>query len=92
MGLMEDMMKVLDRWDVWLEVKTVPSRVGELEATVKDLTEKLNGKWPADVCRSCGERGLRLKHKLGPVAQGNMREEWDCEKCGARDTRIVKPS
>jgi hypothetical protein len=80
MGLMEDMVNALDRWDVWRELRTVPPRVAELEATVRDLTEKLNGKYPPDVCRSCGERGLRLKNSYGPDANGNMREEWDCNK------------
>ena len=84
-------MNVLDRWDVWRELKTVPPRVAELEAMVKELNEKLNGKWPADVCHKCGERGLRLDNSFGPDANGNMREEWGCKKCGARDVRSIKP-
>ena len=91
MTLMDDILKVLDRWDEWRILRTLPPRVAELEATVQDLNQKLNGKWPADVCRMCGERGLRLTNTLGPNYQGNMREHWLCEKCGGHDNRVIKP-
>ena len=91
MGVMDDMLKALDRWDEWRILRTLPTRVAELEAMVQDLNQKLNGKWPADVCRLCGERGLRLTDSRGPDSKGNTREFWVCEKCGGNDDRTVKP-
>ncbi len=91
MGLMEDMLKVFDRWDVWQEMKTLPQRVSDLEAKVADLNAKLGGKWPPDVCRSCGERAMRLSWVGGPDDRGNMREDWECKACKFIEIRKVKP-
>lgn len=92
MGILEDMLKALDRIPAWKRLQDVPSEVDELKGRVAALEEKLGGKWPADVCRFCGERGLRLYHSFNtPDAKGYMREEWRCEICNKVDTRAYKP-
>jgi hypothetical protein len=93
MGVLEDILKALDRVEIWKEVQNTPQRVSALEKRIGALEEKLGGKWPADVCRYCGERGARLNHAIPrPNDQGFMIEDWKCEKCGKTDVRAHKPS
>jgi hypothetical protein len=69
------------------------SQLDALNRRVSDLEEKLGDKWPADICRHCGERGLRLAHAIPvPDSQGYMRENWQCEKCGKYDVKAYIPS
>ena len=69
------------------------SQIDALNRRVSELEERLGDKWPADVCRHCGERGLRLAHAIPvPDSQGYMRENWQCEKCGKYDVRAYIPS
>jgi hypothetical protein len=70
----------------------IPSQLDALKRRVSELEEKLGDKWPADVCRHCGERGLRLAHAIPvPDSQGYMRENWQCEKCGKYDVKAYIP-
>ena len=78
MGVLEDILKALDRVEIWKEVQNTPQRVSALEKRIGALEEKLGGKWPADVCRYCGERGARLNHAI------------PCR--GKTDVRAHKPS
>jgi hypothetical protein len=64
MGVIEDMLNALDRIPGWKRLQQVPSEVDELNARVAALEEKLGGKWPADICRYCGERGARLYYAI----------------------------
>ena len=90
MGAIEDVMKVLDRIPIWKRLGEVPAEVDDLKRRVAELEEKLNGKWPADVCRYCGERAVRLSDTRGPNTQGIFTEYWDCASCGQSDRRPVK--
>lgn len=85
-----DILLVLDRWDEWKKMREAPPKVADLEARVAELEQKLNGPWPPDVCRMCGERAARLdgerSHEKGLVCQ-----TWDCKTCGGRDFRFSKP-
>lgn len=92
MGMIDDIMKALDRWEEWRLMRSLPVEFARLERRVAELEEKLGGKWPADVCRFCGERGMRLTRVFGPDMKGNMRESWNCEKCRGHDERVRKPS
>jgi uncharacterized protein with PIN domain len=89
MGLLEDMLKALDRVEVWKELQAAPKRISELESRVAELEGKLGGKWPADVCKYCGERAVRMYQKMGPIEGGKMRETWKCDKCSKHDTRLL---
>lgn len=90
MGILEDVMNVLDRIPVWKRLQQVPADVDELKARIAALESKLGEKWPADVCRFCGERAVRLKHVLGPDDRGMLHENWVCEKCNGHDQRLTK--
>lgn len=90
MGILEDIMKALDRVPIWKRLQELPEQVDELKTKVASLEEKLGGKWPPDVCRFCGERAVRLTSTLGPDTNGNIREHWQCGKCNKTDVRLVK--
>ena len=92
MGLLDDVLKVLDRVPAWKRLQQVPTELHELKTRVAALEEKLGGKWPADVCRYCGQRGARLFYAIPrPNDQGFVVEDWKCEKCGKTDVRTYKP-
>jgi hypothetical protein len=88
-GIIDDISKQLDRIPIWKRLQTLPSETDELKARVSVLEEKLGGKWPADVCRACGERALRLASTGGPDQKGNIEEVWSCGACGVVDLRTI---
>jgi hypothetical protein len=88
MGILEDMLKALDRIPGWKRLQTVPDEVDELKKKVAALEEKLGGNYPPDVCRSCGERQARLIYTY--AADAVVYETWRCRACGADDQRVSK--
>jgi hypothetical protein len=88
-GLLEDMLKALDRVEIWKELQAAPGRISELEKRVAELEGKLGGKWPADVCKFCGARASRLSSTFGPTAKGKIIEDWKCAECTQTETRLV---
>lgn len=92
MGILEDILKALDRVEVWKELQAVPQRTAELERRISEIEAKYGGKWPPDVCRFCGEREVRLHAVMGPMTSGAMHETWVCKACNGNDVRLRKPS
>lgn len=90
MGVVDDVMKALDRIPAWKRMQTVGMEVDALAKRVEELEQKLNGKWPADVCRYCGERAARLRNAHPAQANGIVLEMWRCEACGQQDRRSYK--
>ena len=88
MGLLEDILKALDRVEIWKELQAAPHRISELEKRVAELEGKLGGKWPPDVCKFCGTRALRLSSTRGPTVKGKMREDWKCAECTQTETPL----
>ena len=88
MGLLEDILKALDRVEIWKELQAAPHRISELEKRVAELEGRLGGKWPPDVCKFCGTRALRLSSTLGPTVKGKMREDWKCAECTQTETPL----
>lgn len=82
MGIVDDILKALDRVPVWKRVQELPSEVDDLKGRIAALEEKLSGKWPADVCRFCGARAARLAG-----APRGSEEKWFCEECNQTDFR-----
>lgn len=92
-SIVDDVMKVLDKSAVWKRLQIIPAEVDDLKKRIEELEGKLGAKWPADVCRFCGEQSARLSRVFptaGPTA--NVRESWKCEACGKYDDRYYRPS
>jgi hypothetical protein len=92
MGILEDIVKTLDRIPGWKRIQELPGEVDELNKRVAALEQKLGKKWPGDVCRHCGEQTLRLDQAWPSAdAKGYMKEQWKCQNCGKYDTKAYKP-
>jgi hypothetical protein len=92
-GIVDDILKALDRIPAWKRLQELPSEVEGLKARIAVLEEKLGDTWPPDICRRCGKRALRLWYTMPqPNDQGYMVEDWKCEECGKVDPKVYKPS
>jgi hypothetical protein len=94
MGMLEDMLKALDRFPTWKRLQGIPDEVDALKEKLAALEEQLGGKSPADICRFCGERSARLYHVFPSTdLKGNVRETWKCAApgCGREDDRFYRP-
>jgi hypothetical protein len=90
MGTIGDLRQLLKDIPLWRDLGTLPDRVAALEKQVKELDEKLSGKWPADVCKHCGERAARLEYaRVEP--NGVQVSRWDCGKCLFSEFRSNRP-
>jgi hypothetical protein len=89
MGMIEDIMKALDRWDVWREVQQLPAKWVALEKRVEELERKLGEKHAPDECKFCGARAVRLNATLGPNEKGKIMQHWVCKDCNKTEVRVV---
>jgi ribosomal protein L37AE/L43A len=89
MSIIDDVLKAFDRIPIWKRLQEIPAETDALKQRVADIEEKLNGKWPADVCRFCGERAVRLDRSLID-GKGMVQEHWQCAKCEKEDVRLLK--
>lgn len=94
MGILEDVMKALDRIPAWKRVNALPAEVDKLAARVKALEDKLA---PAvgEKCPSCGVMGFRLR-KSGPAPHpwgemGVRQDDYSCTNCEYTDSRQRNP-
>lgn len=90
MGMIEDILKALDRIPIWKRLGEVPAEVDDLKKRIAALEEKLGTKWPGDVCQFCGERAWRLKES-GYASREATEEYWGCTACG-KDQRKWVPT
>jgi uncharacterized protein with PIN domain len=91
MSVIDDVLKAFDRIPIWKRLQDIPAETDDLKRRVAELEEKLSGKWPADVCRSCGERALRLDRTLPQNrTTGTVEEWWICANCDKADIRMVR--
>ena len=86
MGIAEDILKALDHIPLWKRLGEVPSEVYDLKRRIAALEEKLGAKWPADICKHCGERALRMSHS-NVDATGKIRQTWECGSCKHNEFR-----
>lgn len=89
MGLLEDVMKALDRIPAWKRVNELPGELDELRTRVAALEAKLGPK-PGQECPMCGERTMRLiSSKPHPEFEfaGMKRDTLRCDSCGFSEDR-----
>lgn len=77
MGILEDLLKALDRIPIWKRLQGIPKEVDELNQRIAALEEKLGGKWPGDVCPFCGAQAFRMER----CDMHGQREVWQCGEC-----------
>lgn len=76
MGILEDMLKALDRIPVWKRLQELPTEVDALKQEIALLKSEL-ARCPADGCPYCGARAFRLETQ---DCTGG-REKWKCSEC-----------
>jgi hypothetical protein len=89
MGLLDDMLKALDRLEIWKELQGAPKRIEALEKRLAEVDALLDGKAPPGYCRLCGARAARLSHNS--LERNIIIERWDCADCHHSDFRYRKP-
>jgi hypothetical protein len=84
MGMIEDMLKALDRIDAWRDLQAVPAKMKALDERMAALEAAL-ARCPAEGCAFCGARAVRLDR----VDMHGQREQWKCGECGkVREIRL----
>jgi hypothetical protein len=90
MGMLEDVMKALDRWPLWKRIQGLPDELEQLRERIESLERRLA---PAtgDQCPRCREMTFRLvdtKPLPGPVgALGAMQDHFHCSSCDYKTQR-----
>jgi uncharacterized protein with PIN domain len=91
-----DILKILDQVPIWRAMTQLPKRVQALEEKLAALEARLaasppQAAAPAQPCRYCGERALRLtssERSKRPSGRLGARDEvWTCSACGRWEER-----
>lgn len=89
MGMIEDVMKTLERIPVWKRVSALPDQMAALEKRIAELERRLAGT-TGELCPICNAPQFK---RIASVADphfdfaGLMRDTFECQACGHRETR-----
>ena len=89
MGMIEDVMKALERIPLWKRVSALPEEVAALRERVDQLEAQLAGK-SGPCCPICNAPGFKVTaSKPDPVAGdlGIIQDTHQCSKCGHSENR-----
>jgi transposase-like protein len=92
MGILEDVMKALERIPAWKRLQAMPEQVTALEARIAALEQQLK---PAsgEKCPSCGAMAFKLlKSELAKGALGRLGARdyhYTCSSCQYSDVRAT---
>lgn len=89
MGMIEDVMRALERIPVWKRVSALPTEIESLKQRVAAIEQQLAG-GAADACPMCGAREfVRVATKSDPMfgAVGFMLDTFQCRKCQHSEDR-----
>ncbi len=87
MGLLEDVMKTLERIPAWKRLNALPAEVEALQKRVEALEAKL-GPRTGKECPQCGDMAMKLiASKPHPqfAFAGAKRDTLKCESCGFQE-------
>lgn len=91
MGIVDDILKALDRIPIWKRLQELPSEIDDLKRRIAAFEQKFGDKWPPDICKRCGERALRMIGTFS-LENGVVQQTWYCSKCEGQEERTVKPT
>lgn len=89
MGMLEDVLKALERIPVWRRVTALPDTVAALEARVRALEERLETS-SGSRCPMCQSSGfMRTASRPDPAfgSLGVMLDTFTCPGCGHHEER-----
>ena len=89
MGVIDDVLRALDRIPIWKRVQALPDTVAALEARIAALEAKLSGK-TGIACPICNSPGfMRTGSKRHPIFgdAGLMLDTWTCPACSHSEER-----
>lgn len=94
MGILEDVMRALERIPAWKRVQAMPAEVDALRARIEALERRLQ---PAsgDMCPRCRALTFKLMRTIpepSPFgALGALQDELECSSCGYKTVRNRNP-
>jgi hypothetical protein len=95
MGILEDILKALDRIPNWKRIQTAPQAIDALEQRIKALEAKLKPP-TGEQCPSCGAMAYKLTRSTpSPEPWGSMgarQDHYQCSACQYQDTVERNPS
>lgn len=89
MGMIEDIMKALERIPGWKRIRETPDELDKLKTRVAALEAKLDGK-SGELCPMCNAPTFK---RIASVADkkfafaGLMRDTFECQSCQHREDR-----
>lgn len=86
-----DLIKLLDRWEIWKQVRDNALRVPDLERRIAELEQRLDPA-PGERCPRCGELTMRVTESApDPLFHvlGKSRQAMRCSSCGLTQERIA---
>lgn len=86
MSLLDDILKALDRWKEWKDMRAAPARITELEARVESVESELGDTSGGHLCEHCGSRrirptGTRPTTKRPLALAGVLEIRYKCKDC-----------
>ncbi len=95
MGILEDILKALDRIPNWKRIQESPKQIEALERRIAAL-EQLKTLPAGDRCPSCGAMTYKLTRSTpSPEPWGSMgarQDHYQCSACQYQDTVERNPS
>jgi hypothetical protein len=94
MGILEDVIKALERIPAWKRLNALPAEVERLSARVQALEKQL-ALPPGETCRRCQQRTLRLIETTPAsgdwAGTGLLEDLYRCSSCDYEDRRQRDP-
>ena len=94
MGLIDDIMKALDRVPVWKKLQDMPGQVAQMEQRIAKLEAKLSQPLSENSCPACGERTFFVVDSgpaRGPGHRGGVERHYKCKSCGFQEYQTWGP-
>ena len=85
MGILEDVLRALERIPAWKRLQSAPQEIEQLKARVAALKQRL-AQPAGDSCPKCRAMTFMLQQTVpepGPFGElGAMQDEYSCSSCG----------